>query len=244
MIWLVLSAIVAIVLYIVVCVKCGAPEDAGGWIASCMIFAACAVLLWFILMVTSHIVAVCAAETQWKLVETREIYALNDNVGVSGRFYLGSGHVEDEMKYYFVEKTEKGKVVNSIGAKNAYIVESNAETPRIEKLEKRWTNNIVFWFTCSLGPNISEYKIYIPENSVTTDFNVDLGSGSIVPQNPATTAPSTVINHCANCGHALGAADKFCAACGTSIVEPTPTCPNCNTSCETPYCPACGTKVK
>ena len=249
MIWFVVAAIVALVGFVVF--VCHEKEEIKGtkdavWclIPLFLLMQIAGVICALLFAAVSTAVVACNAETQWVLVETKEISALNDNITASGSFYLGSGRVDGEMKYFYVEETNKGKTVDSISADNVYIVESNTEKPRIEKWQEKWENESLVWLSLCDGTNVIEYKIYIPENSFTTDFNVDLGSGSIVPQNPATTAPSTVINHCAICGHALGAADKFCAACGTSIVEPTPTCPNCNTSCETPYCPACGTKVK
>lgn len=245
MIWFILSTIVAIVLCVVICVQEGCPFDFSGWAAALVMFFAATALAGTLLCCASRIIAGCVAETEWTLSETREIAALNDTASVSGQFFLSSGQVEDEMKYYFVEKTEKGKVVNSIGAKKAYIIESNTETPRIEKWGKRWTSDVVFWFTATAGPGACEYKIYIPENSVTTNFNVDLGSGSIAPQSPTTTAPATTTNRCVNCSRSLDETDNFCPSCGTPTAQTPPNCSACDKELEegTNFCPSCGTKV-
>lgn len=112
------------------------------------------------------------AKIEYTVAETKEITALNDSSTASGQFFLGSGQVDGTMKYYFVENTEKGKHVDSVSAKNAYIIESNTEKPRIE-LHKPYFKNKWLWWIASPMQGF-EYRIYIPEDSITTDFNVDL----------------------------------------------------------------------
>lgn len=124
------------------------------------------------LYVVSAICTGCA-EMDYKLTETIEITALNDNSAVSGHFYLGSGYVDEDMKYYFIEETEKGKHMDSVDADYSYIIESNNENPRIEVYSPEFKNNKVLrWFATELAAD--EYRIYIPENSITTEFSVDL----------------------------------------------------------------------
>lgn len=113
------------------------------------------------------------AETEPVLVATTEIEALNDSSAASGRFFLGSGHSDEGVKYYYIVETEKGKHIESIDADNAYIIESNDGTPRIEKYRYDWVNDAVEWI--AIGPLTDfEYQIFVPENSVTNEFTVDL----------------------------------------------------------------------
>lgn len=152
-------------------------------------------------------------EQEYRTVDTTEIYALNDNVGVHGKFFLGSGQVNSEPYYYYIEETNAGKHIGSIRAKNAYICESNTETPRIEVQRALWNKYWIKWIFC-LNASDTRYMIYIPENSVTTDFNVDLSNGSFsVPS----TSPSGENSYCSNCGKELSSSDKFCSGCGNKI---------------------------
>lgn len=130
------------------------------------------------LLIGASIMALCSipanlfADTTYETVDSFEISALNDNVSTHGKFFLGTGSMKEEMRYYFIEDTESGKHINSIPAKNAYIHESNSETPRMEKQKSVWVSDWINWFC--IKPDDIQYHIYIPENSVTTDFNIDL----------------------------------------------------------------------
>lgn len=152
-------------------------------------------------------------EDEYRTVDTTEIYALNDNVGVQGKFFLGSGQVNSEPYYYYIEETDAGKHIGSISAKNAYICESNTETPRIEMQRAFWKKYWIKWLFC-INASDTRYMIYIPENSVTTDFNVDLSNGSLTTPS---TSPSGENSYCSNCGRELSPSDKFCSGCGNKI---------------------------
>lgn len=117
-------------------------------------------------------VAFSFAEFDYNLTKTKEIVALNDSSAISGRFYLGSGRADEKMKYYFVEETEKGKHIDDVYADNAYIIESNNETPRVEVCAPGFKNDWMYWFAFPMAEN--EYRIYIPENSITTEFDINL----------------------------------------------------------------------
>lgn len=177
MIWFILAGIAAIsyiVYYIVRDVKkygwhCFELEEILALFFGTIIMAALAAC---ILMLSSSMVCSLFAEIEYTVAETKEITALNDNSTASGYFFLGSGQVDEEMKYFFVEETEKGKHVDSVSAKNAYVIESNSETPRIELLRPDFKNKGLWWIAFPMQD--PEYRIYIPEDSITTDFNVDL----------------------------------------------------------------------
>lgn len=106
------------------------------------------------------------------LVETKEITALNDDSAISGHFYLGSGYVNEKKRYYFFEETDKGKHMDSVDADSSYIIESDTEQPRIEVYPPKFKSKWLYLFAMEFAD--TEYKIYIPENSITTEFKVDL----------------------------------------------------------------------
>ena len=128
----------------------------------------CALMLWLI----SSLVCAPFAEVHYVVTETKEITALNDNSSATGSFFLGSGRVDEDMKYYYVEQTEKGKHIDDVSADHAYIIEANNETPRIERYEPKFENAWLYWIAFPVQE--AEYKIYIPEDSITTDFDVNL----------------------------------------------------------------------
>ena len=112
------------------------------------------------------------AETKISHTETVEIYALTDTTSAKGRNFLYSGYVNGKLVYRYVIETEKGKQVKELDSKNAYIIEDDTEQPRIEIHEKTyendWLNKFFFIFSNK------EYIIYIPEGSITTEYNIDL----------------------------------------------------------------------
>lgn len=242
MIWFIIFSLIALIVFIVgCCCKCfdGAWEGFLGFVLTQLAGLAAA---WLCVLV-SLFVATCVAKTEWVPVETTNISALNDSASTYGRFFLGSGYVNEELQYYFIKETEKGKIAGSIDADNAYIIESNTETPRIERWEERIADDIWLWFTISKELGVSEYRIYIPENSVTTDFNIDLESGNVNLQGPTTTIPAITDNFCSKCGHQLNKTDNFCPSCGTPAISATPNCPSCDKELkeDVNFCPSCGT---
>lgn len=112
-------------------------------------------------------------ETEPKFKETIEITALKDNSELHGSFYLGSGSIDEETYYYFMTETNKGKKMDKVSTKDAYLNEGETENTYIEVYDLVFTNSIAkFLFGESSG--YDEYIFYIPENSVTTEFNVDM----------------------------------------------------------------------
>lgn len=180
--------------------------------------APCALIGLIIAMIANIIctVPVCIfCKHDYQTVNTTEIYALNDNIGAQGKFFLGSGHVNGDAYYYYIEETDVGKHIASIPANNAYICESNSETPRIEMQQMCWEKSWVKWILITNWFE-TRYMIYIPENSVTTDFNVDLSNGSF--STPSTSTSSSGENsYCSDCGKELSPGDKFCSGCGKKM---------------------------
>lgn len=130
------------------------------------------VALSLILFLTTSLICSEVAEIKYSLIESKEIVALNDNSGASGQFFLGSGNADHSMKYYFIEATNKGGHMDSVDASKTFIIESNKENPRIEYYRPKWESVVLRWFAHPL--NKTRYKIYIPENSMTSNFNIDL----------------------------------------------------------------------
>lgn len=171
MIWFIIAGIIFIVGIIVLILSSSDADDA--FFGGVLLFSICVAVALIVNLISSGILMICDVDTEAVKTEEIAITALADNGNASGKFFLGSGHVDEEIKYYYIEMAEHGKHMNSINAKNVYLIENNTETPRIEKYTQKWKNKSWYWIAnFTLHPNYTQ--IYIPEGAVTTEFNVDL----------------------------------------------------------------------
>ena len=129
-----------------------------------------AMLCAFLLTTLSGAIAdECAAKT-YSVAEDVDIYALQDNITNGGSFFLGSGHVDNELKYFYVTETELGYTINSIDADDVYI-KYTTDRCHVEKHTYTFDN----WFVrCIAIPMTERYVFYIPEGSVINNYAVDL----------------------------------------------------------------------
>lgn len=97
------------------------------------------------------------------------IYAIEDNRGVSGGRY----YIETTKTYDYLADYKDGKKQYSVNKDNSYVVEDKTARPHIEVYVAKpikETNYTKFMFR----PLDREYKIVVPERTLTTNFNVDL----------------------------------------------------------------------
>ena len=129
-----------------------------------------------IILVAIFSVVACDAPGTVHESYSYELVALNDDAdtSVSGLFFLGAGSVssDEDLEYTFIYKTEKGMTVDERKARNVYIqyiVEG--ETPRLVHYIEIYASGFWDWL---LGNKDSWDVFYIPEGSITTDFEIDL----------------------------------------------------------------------
>lgn len=106
---------------------------------------------------------------------TTYLYALQDNQGLTGYSFLGSGYVKDELKYYYAYKTaDGGYKTDDIKAKycTLYYVEDETEC-RIEHLTYRFINPIHNFLSAGIN-DYDGYNVYIPEGSIVNNYCIDL----------------------------------------------------------------------
>ena len=111
---------------------------------------------------------------------------MKDHIGPEGHFFfLGSGSIEAEGYYfYYYELPDGGKMLDKIPADQTTVYEEENRTDGfIEKYigYYNYTGRVTFtWFDHpidikrSVGDYDVKYKVYIPEGSITRDFNLDL----------------------------------------------------------------------
>lgn len=106
--------------------------------------------------------------------EDVKLIALKDNFGVSGRGYLFSAYVKDELKYVYLYEDEiRGITTNTVDADKTYIKYiDSSETPHIQKWSEVSKSKVFNWLFC---PCTVRYTIYLPEGTVIENtYEVDL----------------------------------------------------------------------
>lgn len=109
-----------------------------------------------------------------------KIYSLETGKEINGDFVLGSGGVNEEIKYYFYIDYGKGKKIQSVDADDTILI----ETKGIPKLVKRsydknkiWTNDNekeVFEIDDDDGIerlNFIKNILYIPKNTIKQEYS-------------------------------------------------------------------------
>ena len=105
-----------------------------------------------------------------KQESTQEIYALSDNIGASGNFFLGTGQVGSDLVYFYVVDSENGKHVESVKRENAYIKYGDEHTVTVVSYE--FENKALHWVAFSTKEN--DYVFCVPEGTITNSFEIDL----------------------------------------------------------------------
>lgn len=98
--------------------------------------------------------------------EMIEIAALTDNN------FVRCTRGENSPEYHFMKVTEKGKMLDHIKSSHAYLTEVDGISPRIDVYDTQFVNPVVRFLFGS--PTADEYQIFVPTDSITADFNVDL----------------------------------------------------------------------
>lgn len=110
----------------------------------------------------------------------QEIYALQDNNGTQGRFFLGSGYINNKLQYSIIIKDEHGgKIIQQLDYDKVSLFE-DGETYMIA-YQNKYTNPIVIKLlgtdlamVYGVAGNVTRYEIHIPKGSTTTQYSIDL----------------------------------------------------------------------
>jgi hypothetical protein len=111
-----------------------------------------------------------------------QIYALNDNSGVSGSFFLGSGRIENELVYAYVVEEDGFKTVKTMDASGVLIDDTGSMDSCIEVQTIRYKvteeADEAYRFMWLYGLEYTDELrtiIHIPPGSITTEYKIDLG---------------------------------------------------------------------
>lgn len=91
-----------------------------------------------------------------------KIKSLKSEVGASGRFFLGSGHIEARAYYFFYVEYDKGYRIEKIPTSNTYIT----------ALEESEYDAPIFTNKKNKGEWCDYYMIYIPKDYIVFEFSI------------------------------------------------------------------------
>lgn len=124
-----------------------------------------------IVVLSSAIVSSNDNIIEYNKVSDTKIIALKDNQNVSGSFYIMGGYVDEDLYYYYATETEFGYKTEKVKAENTYIKYTDGET-HIERYFGEFTKDgLYFW---GFPWCYDRYIIYVPDGTVTNEFNIDL----------------------------------------------------------------------
>lgn len=168
MLWIILGAIIGLIIGIVLAKDdwCDFWEGVGYSFLGILLGA----MIGLIITLFCSIFAECGAEKTWSTVEDTNIYALQDNLTTEGSFFLGSGHINDELKYFYVKETDVGYTVCNVDADNSYI-RYTTDRCHIERQTYEFTNGFVKLIAI---PMSDRYIFHIPDGSILNNYAVDL----------------------------------------------------------------------
>lgn len=120
----------------------------------------------FVIILLTFAITEKTATTKYELENTQTIYNLSDNM--NRQAYLVSGDI-----YKMYVDRDGGKSLLKVKSRNTVIYEDNKT--QIETYVCKFQNKYVKFL---LGENTMfepvKYKIHIPENSIITEYNIDL----------------------------------------------------------------------
>jgi len=111
-----------------------------------------------------------------KTVRTDEhgLVAMEDQNGLHGDFFLGTGSIGSEWKFAYYEKGDDGSVkLKVVDVEDAKIFEDGGDDPRVVVYKKELANkDLKRWGV--LGESHYSYEFHIPQGSITNQFKLDL----------------------------------------------------------------------
>ena len=102
-----------------------------------------------------------------------ELVALADTSQMSGKVFLGTGSI-DETQYYIYYYRESGSIrQGKVPVESTEIFEwSETDKGKLEEVPLKFKSN---WEYLITFPSFdTQYRIYVPEGSITNSFNLDL----------------------------------------------------------------------
>ena len=97
---------------------------------------------------------------------THSIVALNDSNQINGKFYCRRGYIEEKLYYQYMRKSGSGFKAGKVKADDTilYYTDDDYRVEFYMKTKEWWIFHDEAYY----------YEIYIPEGSITEDYQIDL----------------------------------------------------------------------
>lgn len=126
-----------------------------------------------IIILTSKLMINISANKYEYQKNSYQITCINDSSVVNGRSYLFSGYINENTKYRAYKlNDDNSKELVEYNPRNTKIFE-DGKTEVIEYAEE-FQNDFVIWLFGKSSDTTTRYEIHIPQNSITTEYNIDL----------------------------------------------------------------------
>lgn len=117
-------------------------------------------------------IVIRVADTQDMVKDTKDLACFIDDTETTSKHYLLSSKTNENLIYKFYVKNEDGgKEYQEIKCKDNVSIYENGNC-KISYISREFTNPKLQWFFYS--GDVYKYKIEIPENSIVTDYKLDL----------------------------------------------------------------------
>lgn len=126
----------------------------------------------FVLWAFTGIFVSSVAPLDFVKVDEHGVVVFANSESQNKSYYLGTGHVDDEITYVYMQKTEHGKTLKHVDADSAVIIKSDKKS-RIVKYEQMFSSETLRWLLPLPGYECI-YKIFVPNKSITHNFTIDL----------------------------------------------------------------------
>ena len=113
------------------------------------------------------------SEYHFEQVNNTSIIAMKDNQGLTGDRFIFSGHIENELQYYYAAESSQGILVKKVPASQTYI-RYDSTNPHIEEYRSTRFNHWYTWIYAANFHNKNYNIIYAPEGTVDLVYEVDL----------------------------------------------------------------------
>ena len=102
---------------------------------------------------------------------TFELESISDGNKLNGQFFLGSGYINEKMKYSFYLKEQEGFKLYTIDSDIAHVRYSKTK-PILEMYEQKRTDDFINYFSIPHRPEL-KYIIYVPQGSILQNYALD-----------------------------------------------------------------------
>lgn len=125
------------------------------------------------LIIISVITVRVGADTYEYQKNSYQITCINDSSVFNGRNYLFSEYINENIKYRAYKlNDDNSKELIEYDYRNTKIFE-DGKTEVVEYAEE-FQSDFVVWLFGKNSDTTTRYEIHIPENSITTEYNIDL----------------------------------------------------------------------